>query len=126
MGDPPFGVPPGQKDYHERMTTAAAELETEVRRLRIRIISLTSTQLDEAAPPAASRREAIRSALTEFSALGSQARPVPQLGDQNLADQVVVLLEHGLHSSADLPEAVRDERIRALTEAAVRLRRRLA
>ncbi len=112
------------EDYHESMTTAAAELETEVRRLRIRIISLTTAQLDEAAPPAPSRRAAIRGALTEFSHIGSDSRPVPELGDQNLADQVVVLLEHGLHSAQTLPD--RENRINALTEAAVRLRRNLA
>ncbi|AZU00306.1 MAG: hypothetical protein ACTIID_13935 [Brevibacterium linens] len=108
------------------MTTAAAELETEVRRLRIRIISLTAAQLDEAAPPAASRRAAIREALTEFSQVGSEARPVPELADQNLADQVVVLLEHGLRSARTLPEPDRENRIDTLTEAAVRLRRTLA
>lgn len=108
------------------MTTAAAELETEVRRLRIRIISLTTAQLDEAAPPAPSRRAAIREALTEFSQVGSEARPVPELADQNLADQVVVLLEHGLRSAQTLPEPDRENRIDALTEAAVRLRRALA
>ena len=108
------------------MTTAAAELETEVRRLRIRIISLTTAQLDEAAPPAPSRRAVIREALAEFSAIGSEARPVPELGDQNLADQVVVLLEHGLRSARTLLEPARENRISALTEAAVRLRRNLA
>ena len=108
------------------MTTAAAELETEVRRLRIRIISLTTAQLDEAAPPAPSRRAAIRGALAEFSSIGSDARPVPELGDQNLADQVVVLLEHGLRAAQTLPEPDRENRIDTLTEAAVRLRRTLA
>ncbi|MGC2940204.1 MULTISPECIES: hypothetical protein [unclassified Brevibacterium] len=108
------------------MTTAAAELETEVRRLRIRIISLTTAQLDEAAPPAPTRRAAIREALTEFSAIASDSRPVPELGDQNLADQVVVVLEHGLRSARTLTEPDRENRISALTEAAVRLRRSLA
>ena len=108
------------------MTTAAAELETEIRRLRIRIISLTTAQLDEAASPASSRRAAIREALTEFSQIGSDARPVPALGDQNLADQVVVLLEHGQRSAQSLPEPDRENRIVTLTEAAVRLRRTLA
>lgn len=108
------------------MTTAAAELETEIRRLRIRIISLTTAQLDEAAPPASSRRAAIREALTEFSRVGSDARPVPELGDQNLADQVVVLLEHGQRMAQSLPEPNRENRIVTLTEAAVRLRRTLA
>ncbi|UVI37305.1 hypothetical protein [Brevibacterium spongiae] len=108
------------------MTTAAAELETEVRRLRIRIISLTTAHLDEAAPPARSRRETIHAALDEFSRIGSGARPVPRLGDQNLADQVVVLLEHGLHAASTLPEPQRGEQIRTLTEAAVGLRRTLA
>lgn len=108
------------------MTTAAAELEAEVRRLRIRIISLTTAQLDEAAPPAASRRAAIRAALTEFSQVGSEARPVPELADQNLVDQVVVLLEHGRRSARTLPEPDRENRIDTLTEAAVRLRRTLA
>ncbi|MGO3022712.1 MAG: hypothetical protein ACTIIH_05665 [Brevibacterium sp.] len=108
------------------MTTAAAELETEVRRLRIRIISLTTAQLDEAAPPAPTRRAAIREALTEFSQVGSEARAVPELADQNLADQVVVLVEHGLRSAQTLPEPDRENRLVALTEAAVRLRRALA
>jgi hypothetical protein len=108
------------------MTTAVAELETEVRRLRIRIISLTTAQLDEAAPPAPSRREAIIGSLAEFAAIGSDGREVPWLGDQNLADQVVVLLEHGLRAGLGLPETAQDEQIRTLTEAAVRLRRALA
>ncbi|SMX76979.1 hypothetical protein BI49514_01168 [Brevibacterium iodinum ATCC 49514] len=108
------------------MTTAAAELETEMRRLRVRIISLTTAQLDEAAPPSPSRRAAIREALAEFSAIGSEDRPVPELGDQTLADQVVVLLEHGLRSARALPESDREHRISTLTEAAVRLRRNLA
>lgn len=114
------------EDYHGSMTTAAAELETEVRRLRIRIISLTTAQLDEAVPRAPSRRAAIREALNEFSSIGSDARPVPELGDQNLADQVVVLLEHGLRAARTLPERDRENRIGTLTEAAVRLRRILA
>ena len=50
-------IAPTDEDYHESMTTAAAELETEVRRLRIRIISLTTAQLDEAAPPAPAPEE---------------------------------------------------------------------
>ena len=108
------------------MTTAAAELETEVRRLRIRIISLTTAQLDEAVPRAPSRLAAIREALNGFSSIGSDARPVPELGDQNLADQVVVLLEHGLRAAQTLPEPDRENRIGTLTEAAVRLRRILA
>ena len=108
------------------MTTAEAELETEVRRLRIRIISLTTAQLDEAAPPSPSRRGAIIGSLAEFSAIGSGHREVPRLGDQHLADQVVVLLDHGLRASRELSETARDEQIRTLTEAAVRLRRALA
>lgn len=108
------------------MTTAAAELETEVRRLRIRIISLTADQLDEETPAAPSRRQALVDALAEFSAIASAGRDVPWLGDQALVDQVVVLLEHGLRASEELPATERDEQIRTLTEAAVRLRRALA
>ncbi|WP_181275521.1 hypothetical protein [Brevibacterium oceani] len=108
------------------MTTAAEELETEVRRLRIRIISLTPAQLDEATATAPSRRQAIIDALAEFSSITSARREVPWLSDQALADQVVVLLEHGLSTSARLSEDERDDQIRTLTEAAVRLRRALA
>ncbi|WP_166970822.1 hypothetical protein [Brevibacterium atlanticum] len=105
------------------MTTAAAELETEVRRLRIRIISLSPAQLDEATATASSRRQAIVDALAEFSTIASAGREVPWLSDQALADQIVVLLEHGLGTSAGPPQ---EEQIRTLTEAAVRLRRTLA
>jgi hypothetical protein len=108
------------------MITAAAELETEVRRLRIRIISLTTAQLDEVAPQSPSRREVIIAALAEFSTIASDGREVPWLGDQALADQVVVLLDHGMKASEDLPEPDREEQVRTLTEAAVRLRRALA
>lgn len=129
------------------MTDAAADLETEIQRLRIRIIALSPQQLDEpgAAEPtpgtgaaslgsstgrdhtrALSRRETITEALAEFSAIGSGGRPVPPLGDGSLADQVIVLLEHGASSVRFLSEAAAAERLSELLAAAVRLRRNLA
>lgn len=129
------------------MDNVTADLETEVRRLRIRIIGLGPRQLVEAGPNspettasadestaaldettagALSRRDTIAEALAQFSSIGSGGRPVPDLGDQSLADQVVVLIEEGIASSADLPEAQRQERLGLLLGAAVRLRRGLA
>ncbi|MGO2647309.1 MAG: hypothetical protein ACTH96_03960, partial [Brevibacterium aurantiacum] len=110
-----------------------ADLETEVRRLRIRIIGLNPRQLAEAGPnsPATdagtmSRRGTITEALAQFSAIGSDGRSVPDLGDQSLADQVVVLIEDGMASTKALPEESRQERLEALLETAIRLRRELA
>ncbi|WP_231446227.1 hypothetical protein [Brevibacterium zhoupengii] len=115
------------------MSTAVADLETEVRRLRIRIIGLNPRQLAEAGPnsPATdagtmSRRDSIAEALARFSSIGSDGRSVPDLGDQSLADQVVVLIEDGMALSAGLPETQRQERLEQLLDAAVRLRRELA
>lgn len=120
-------------DYHGLMSTAEADLETEVRRLRIRIIGLNPRQLAEAGPnsPATdagtmSRRGTITGALAQFSAIGSDGRSVPDLGDQSLADQVVVLIEDGMASTKALPEESRQERLEALLETAIRLRRELA
>ncbi len=120
-------------DYYGLMSTAEADLETEVRRLRIRIIGLNPRQLAEAGPnsPATdagimSRRDTIAEALARFSSIGSDGRSVPDLGDQSLADQVVVLIEDGMALSAGLPETQRQERLEQLLDAAVRLRRELA
>ncbi|WP_309133259.1 hypothetical protein [Brevibacterium sp.] len=122
------------------MTDLTADLDTEVRRLRIRIIGLTSRQLAEAidgdatgevtetgpSPEPATRREIIVRALAEFSALGSNGRSVPSLGDQSLADQVVVLLNHGAQVAAELPPDERDLLLSRLLRAATDLRRALA
>ncbi|TSI18515.1 hypothetical protein [Brevibacterium aurantiacum] len=115
------------------MNNVTADLDTEVRRLRIRIIGLNPRQLAEAGPNsrvttagAHSRRDTIAEALAQFSSIGSDGRAVPDLGDQSLADQVVVLIEEGAASAEDLPEAQQQERLAQLLDAAVRLRRRLA
>lgn len=120
------------------MTNVSAELDTEVRRLRVRIIGLTSKQLAEAGENAPvrssgqrlSRRETIARALAEFSDLGSDGRMVPDLGDQSLSDQVVVLLEHGRNSATQARQEssgeLGDEQAAQLLDAAVRLRRGLA
>ncbi|GAA1873867.1 hypothetical protein [Brevibacterium marinum] len=122
------------------MDNVTADLETEVRRLRMRIIGLNSRQLSEVGPNspetaagtdettagALSRRDTIAEALAQFSSIGSGGRPVPDLGEQSLADQVVVLIEEGVATTADLPEPQRQERLELLLDAAVRLRRGLA
>jgi len=66
-------------------TTAAALLE-EVRRLRLRVMGLSTPQLD------GGRRMRIREALANLSDLRANGREVPVLADRVLADQVVVLL----------------------------------
>lgn len=95
--------------------TKAAALLEEVRRLRLRVTSLTTVQLDEG------RRALIREALIRLSDLRADGRPVPELGDRVLADQVVVLL------TDCLPEygATEGQTARALT-LAQELRRALA
>jgi hypothetical protein len=121
------------------MTDLSAELQTEIRRLRVRIIGLNPRQLDQIggqpetedrhdrpAGPEVSRRETITAALAEFSAIASDGREVPDLGDGSLADQVVVLLDHGQHVAEALPEAQRDQMLTRLLDAAVGLRRGLA
>lgn len=115
------------------MTDVTADLETEVRRLRIRIIGLNPRQLAEAGPNSPdngagglSRRDTIAEALAQFSSIGSEGRAVPDLGDQSLADQVVVLIAEGAASAEDLPEAPRQKRLEQLLDTAIRLRRELA
>lgn len=125
------------------MSDCSADLDAEIRRLRIRIIGLTTRQLDEAvdgaveaaddldpgsdrADPPRPRREIISEALTDFSALASGGRAVPVLGDQSLADQVVVLLEHGVAAASALPPDERDLLLSRLLRAATGLRRALA
>ena len=110
------------------MNNVTADLDTEVRRLHLRIIALQPRHLAEAGEqtPGQSRRETIAEALAEFSAIGSGARPVPELGDQSLSDQVVVLLEQGMSTAAKLPEDEGEDRLVKLLDAAVRLRRNLA
>lgn len=95
-------------------TRLAADLETEIRRLRLRIMGLSGAQLGAAGEGGVPRREAIVRALGEFSRIGSGGREVPRLGDRALADQVTVLLGECAHSPG---EAV---------AAAVALRRALA
>lgn len=111
------------------MTEQTADLENEVRRLRVRIIGLTTRQLDELVNTASgsmSRRDVIVASLTEFSHLSSGGQPVPELGDSHLADQIVVLLEHGMRTVLDQEQESRDQQLSELHEAAVRLRRSLA
>lgn len=110
------------------MTNVTADLDTEVRRLRIRIIGLMPRQLAEAGEktPGQSRRETITEALAEFSVIGSGARTVPELGDQSLSGQVVVLLEQGMRTATELPEDEGEDILLQLLDAAVRLRRNLA
>ncbi|GAA4515822.1 hypothetical protein [Brevibacterium yomogidense] len=64
----------------------AAALLEEVGRLRLRVTSLTTRQLDDG------RRAVIREALAHLSDLCAEGRAVPELEDRVLADQVVVLL----------------------------------
>lgn len=95
--------------------TKAAALLEEVRRLRLRVTSLTTLQLDDG------RRAVIREALAQLSDLRADGRAVPELEDRVLADQVVVLL------TDCLPEygATDDQTARALV-IAQGLRRALA
>lgn len=83
-------------------TDTAADLHTEVRRLRVRISGLSNAQLAAPAevpagsqpePSIPTRRDAIRAALAALSELRAEGRPVPDLGDRLLSDQVVVLLQ---------------------------------
>lgn len=109
------------------MNSQTADLDTEVRRLRVRIIGLTSAQLAEAGEGSTtSRRDSIAAALAEFSAIGSNGRAVPDLGDQSLADQVVVLIETGRRRAEMLDSASREQVLGRLLDAAADLRRRLA
>ena len=64
----------------------AADLHTEIRRLRIRIAGLSGDELD------AGRRTEIRSALSALSALSADGRPVPALADRVLGKRRTVLL----------------------------------
>lgn len=89
---------------------AAAELEAEIRRLRLRISGFTTAQLDELVGESGTepgvgmipRRVRVRGALAQLAALDSRNHPgrasltVPDLGDRVLADQVVVLLSEFL------------------------------
>lgn len=109
------------------MNDTTADLETEVRRLRVRIIGLTPTQLTRPGEGATvPRRQAIAEALAELSSIGSDGRAVPDIGDQSLADQVVVLIETGMRRAHALESAEGEQILTRLLEAAVDLRRRLA
>lgn len=109
------------------MNDTTADLDTEVRRLRIRIIGLTPTQLAQVGESAAgTRRQTIAEALAEFSRIGSAGRPVPDIGDHGLADQVVVLIDTGIEAAKTLPPAQGQEMLERLHTAAVDLRRNLA
>ncbi|WP_029089604.1 hypothetical protein [Brevibacterium album] len=92
----------------------AADLHEEIRRLRIRVTGLTAAALDAGA------RTAVRAALRELAELSAEARPVPDLGDRVLADQLVVLLSDCLPEYG-APEPATAEALRI----AVRLRRAL-
>lgn len=93
----------------------AADLHTEIRRLRIRIAGLGGDELD------AGRRTEIRSALSALSALSADGRPVPALADRVLGDQLVVLLQDCLPEYGAAPSVT----LRAL-DIARGLRRALA
>src|SRR5699024_7818226 len=121
------------------MTDLTAELQTEIRRLRMRIIGLNPRQLnqigeqsqtedrfDRPAGPESYRREPITAALAEFSAIASDARAVPDLADGSLPDQFVVPLDHGLPVAEALPIADRDQMLIPLPVAALGLPRGLA
>ena len=73
------------------MSTHAEALHEEIRRLRIRISSFTTAQLNAPDANNVSRRERIRMSLQELADVRSTG-VVPQLSDRVLADQVVVLL----------------------------------
>lgn len=73
------------------MSTHAEDLHEEIRRLRIRISSFTTAQLNAPDANNVSRRERIRMSLQELAEVRS-TEVVPQLSDRVLADQVVVLL----------------------------------
>ena len=73
------------------MSTHAEDLHEEIRRLRIRISSFTTAQLNAPDANNVSRRERIRMSLQELADVRATG-VVPQLSDRVLADQVVVLL----------------------------------
>ena len=73
------------------MSTHAEALHEEIRRLRIRISSFTTAQLNAPDANNVSRRERIRMSLQELADVRSTG-VVPQLSDRVLADQAVVLL----------------------------------
>ncbi|MDK8345836.1 hypothetical protein QP868_02830 [Brevibacterium sp. UMB1308A] len=73
------------------MSTHAEDLHDEIRRLRIRISSFTTAQLNAPDANNVSRRERIRMSLQELADVRATG-VVPQLSDRVLADQVVVLL----------------------------------
>lgn len=84
----------------------AADLHTEIRRLRVRAAGLSSAELD------AGRRTAIRAALAALSELTAGGRPVPELADRVLGDQLVVLLQDCLPEfGADAETTARGLRI---------------
>src|SRR5699024_12587811 len=102
------------------MTDLSAELQTEIRRLRMRIIGLNQRRLDQIggqsetedrfdrpAGPESSRRETITAALAEVSAIASDGRSVRGLRDRRLAHQVVRLLGHRHHGGEALAGAER-------------------
>src|SRR5699024_3421017 len=121
------------------MTDLSSELQTEIRRLRVRIIGLNPRQLDQSGGQPetedrhdrttgseVSRRETITAALAEFSAIASDSREVPELGDGRVDDQGLALLDHGQLVAEARPEAQRDQMLARLLDAAVGLRRGLA
>ena len=73
------------------MNTHAEDLHEEIRRLRVRISSFTTAQLNAPGANNVSRRERIRMSLQELADVRATG-VVPQLSDRVLADQVVVLL----------------------------------
>lgn len=73
------------------MSAHAEDLHDEIRRLRIRISSFTTAQLNAPDANNVSRRERIRMSLQELADVRATG-VVPQLSDRVLADQVVVLL----------------------------------
>lgn len=109
------------------MNDTTADLDTEVRRLRVRIIGLRERDLAEVGERSSvTRRESIRVALSAIAGLTADCRPVPNLGDSSLSDQIVVLLEHGRDSAEALTGPDRTARLTALVDIAMALRRELA
>src|SRR5699024_12801138 len=96
------------------MTDLSAELQTEIRRLRMRIIGLNQRRLDQIggqsetedrfdrpAGPESSRREGITAELAEFSSFSWVGRWVHDLGDLDVAGPCGPLPDHGTDTAED-------------------------
>ena len=101
------------------MNTHAEDLHEEIRRLRIRISSFTTAQLNAPDANNVSRRERIRMSLQELADVRATG-VVPQLSDRVLADQIVVLL-----TDCQPEYGASDDQTRQALHLAQDLRRRL-